>query len=172
MYKFKVGDTVRVKQRNFKDYVIQEITNDRFCREFAGTMNGQSYFVDTLELVCPAGYRPVREDEMHEYLRVGDAAINKCGELYVFSSVNFWRPYSWYLGTEYTKFFRPIEQCNYGWCDEFSDDCQNGESGLTEEAAKAAAEKFSKENSIETFVYKIVGKFTVKTETKVVWNEV
>lgn len=177
MYKFKVGDTVRCKHNMHEEYVIVEITPSGWRRKCVGDKTN-SYQAKNLELVCPAGYRPVRKDEMHEGIRIGDAAISSYGVLRKFDTFAYHMSYGLALSCtdldcRYVKFFRPIRQkLEYGWCDEFSVDCENGECGLTEEAAKAAAEKFSRENSVETLVYKIVGKFTVKTETKVEWNEI
>lgn len=163
MYKFKVGDTVRFKYNMYEEYVIAEITPCGWHRKCVGDQTN-SYRAGSLELVCPAGYRPVRKDEMGQSPAKGDAYIYD-GVLKVLArniAIPFWR-----YGQ--ITFYRPVEQkLEWGWCDI---SIGKGCTGLTEQEAKSAAEKFSKEHSVETFVYKVVGKFAVKTETKVEWND-
>ncbi len=163
MYKFKVGDTVRPKNvPNPQDYVIQEITNTGWHRRHVDD-KVYSYQAESLELVCPAGYRPVRGDEMDQSPAKGDAYIYG-GILTVLdsnSSIPFWRH-------SQITFYRPVEQkLEWGW----TDGDGNGAFELTEEDAKAGAKTFSENYDKKTFVYKVVGKFTVKTETKVEWND-
>lgn len=162
MYKFKVGDTVRCKHNIHEEYVIQEITPSGWHRKCVGD-KVNSYQAESLELVCPAGYRPVLKDEMDQMPVRGDAYIYD-GILKVLdnnSSIPFWRHGQ-------TTFYRPIQKLEWGWTDGEG----NGTLGLTEEDAKAGAKTFSENYDKKTFVYKIVGKFTVKTETRVEWNEV
>jgi hypothetical protein len=73
-----------------------------------------SFTKDQLKLICPAGYRPVREDEMYQYPKTGDIYLRDGDSIIYPVDATVARG----LFREYniTKFFRPIkEERNWGW---------------------------------------------------------
>ena len=170
MYEFKIGDTVQTTDDRIT-YVISEIITDIYGTTWFRKTPGSktdSFQKDQLKLICPAGYRPIREDEMYQYPKTGDIYLRD-GDSIIYpvdATIDRFR----FRDYNITKFFRPIkEERNWGWIsgDNSTDECEQ-----TEKEAKTAAENYCKRYNVETFVFKVVGKFSPKTTTEAKWNEV
>lgn len=180
MYEFKIGDEVEVvADTGLKGvrFTVGSVTPNFVCEP-----NGRGWMPSSLKLVCPAGYRPVREDEMDESPRKGDAWLDEEG-LWVVNGLKFKATFKEYASEDGEPWFRPLttesvkvepvveetpvvkEDNNWGWM-VVGSMTYAGSTDMGEAEAKAAAMRYSKDFQRTTLVFKVVGEYSTTCTTK------
>jgi len=186
MYEFKIGDEVEVVRdtvvQKGRKFLVDEIIFEPGDIEplLYGTNSDGGWFPSSLKLVCPAGYRPVREDEMDEVPCYGDAWFD--GDLNTVCS-----PFSTTFGSyagDGEPWFRPLttepvkaeptveeapvvkEDNNWGWMVVQTGAVHAWDTDMRETEAKAAAMRYSKDYQRTTLVFKVMGEYSTTCTTK------
>lgn len=190
MYEFKIGDEVEVVADNAvkgHKFVVTRICKhcgpDAEALLYGEDSNG-GWFPRSLKLVCPAGYRPVCEDEMDKCPQEGDAFWSvRNSELGVLRT-DLSRTYRKDTGETGDTWFRPltiepvktgpaIEEApvvkgdnNWGWLVVQTGAVHAWDTDMRETEAKAAAMRYSKDYQRTTLVFKVVGEYSTTCTTK------
>lgn len=185
MYEFKIGDEVKVVRKDtYKKgtrFIVTNISTNGLSDEtlIYGSHN-DGWYPSSLKLVCPAGYRPVREDEMDESPKRGDAWID-AGGLWVVNAAAFETTFGEYAG-DGEPWFRPLttepvkieptveeapvvkEDNNWGWV------CKGASTingyGMSKDNAESAAHSYSRREHRDTLVFKVMGEYSTICTTK------
>ena len=108
-YEFRVGDTVR-QETNQVTYVIAEITNRGWCRSRVGAESA-SWQPAQLKLIGPAGYRPVRADEMDQCPQADDVFLGSINGSLIPCCAEHTTTFREHLAlVPQEPFFRPLEK--------------------------------------------------------------
>lgn len=177
MYEFKIGDEVEIVgfgSNNGCRFIVTGTPNPSYIM---GHKNG-GWLPSSLKLVCPVGYRPVREDEMDESPKKGDAFFQR-SDLFVMNT-ELDRSFRDDALADGDTWFRPLttgvvktgpaheetpvvkEDNAWGWLIEN----RVGGMDMKETAAKAEAAQYSKAYQRDTLVFKIMGEYSTTCTTK------